>query len=81
MEEEWCRGNLLEECTVGRLANLRNLLTEAGGAVRAKAQAETITRCAGNETGRLIQPSRGNICQAYKGREVLLRSTQVIARG
>ena len=60
-EEEWRRENVWEECTVERIANLWHLLTEARGTVGTGAQAEVLTQWAGNEAGRLLHRSRGNI--------------------
>ena len=59
----------------GRIANLWHLLTEARGTVGTGAQAEVLTKWAGNEAGRLLHRSRGNILEADKGRDVLLWST------
>ena len=59
-EEEWRRENVWEECTVERIANLWHLLTEARGATGTGAP-ETLIRWAGNEAGRLLHRSRGNI--------------------
>ena len=73
-EEEWRRENVWEECTVERIANLWHLLTEARRATCTGAL-ETLIRWAGNEAGRLLHRSRGNIWWADKGRDVPLWST------
>ena len=75
-EEEWRRENVWEECTVERIANLWHLLTEARGTVGTGAQAEVLTKWAGNEAGRLLhrvgatfgRPTRGGMysCGAHE---------------